>query len=56
MSNEKGVVKIIIYLIVFTAFCIDAWVCENKLNLVVSSIGIGASLRSIWLLYFGSEK
>lgn len=52
MSNKKGVVKIIIYLIVFTAFCIDAWVYGNKLNLVVSSIGIGASLRSILVVVF----
>lgn len=45
-----------IYLILLLAFCLDAWVSSNKLNLVISSIGLGATLRNMFIYIFGDDK
>ena len=48
--------KLSVYLILLSAFCVDAWIDSNKLNLVISSIGLGATLRNMFIYIFGDDK
>lgn len=52
----NALLKLSLYFIVLLAFCIDAWIDTNKLNLVISSIGLGATLRNMWIYIFGVDK
>ena len=52
----NNALKLMLYLLVLTVFCIDSWVSNNKLNLVISSIGLGATLRNIFIYVFGDKN